>query len=86
MSDYDWTNSKFKLLYGQRIVDESHNWVIFRNTINLGFSYMTFVIKEAFEEQQDSAIDIEGFDYIFYKNTLFTQNRGEIFLQDFQKI
>ena len=51
MSDYDWTNSKFKLLYGQRIVDESHNWVIFRNTINLGFSYMTFVINDVFEEK-----------------------------------
>ena len=49
VSDFDTENVTFKFGYGKR-VDISHNWIIFRNFINLSFSYMTFVIKENFDK------------------------------------
>ena len=54
---------------------ETHNWMIFRNYINLSFSYMTFVIKENFEKNsfamEDFLFDVEGYDYVLNRNTLF---------------
>jgi hypothetical protein len=44
ISDFNWSNAKFKLLFGIRIDEKTHNWVIIRNEINLGFSYMTFCV------------------------------------------
>lgn len=34
--------------------DESNNYIIFRNHINLSFSYMTFVIEENFKSEDNS--------------------------------
>ena len=55
---------------------DTHNWLIFRNYINMSFSYMTFVIKDNFEKNgnllEDYVFDIEGYDFILYRNTFFT--------------
>ena len=54
----------------------SHNWMIFRNFINLSFSYMTFVIKDNFDKNSyamtDYAFDVEGYDFVLNRNTIFT--------------
>lgn len=51
---------------------------------------MTFVIKEKFENSNYSSstqqFDIEGFDYVFNRNTIFTENNGRVLKQDFKKI
>lgn len=79
-SDYNWTNSKFNLLYGHRCESETRNWIIFRNVINLSFSYMTFVIKENFDKNsyamKDYLFDIEGYDYVLNQNNIFSENNG----------
>ena len=50
---------------------------------------MTFCVQEKFEELNLSSdsymFDIEGFNYIFNRNTYFTTNKGEIMQQDFKK-
>jgi len=55
---------------------QSHNFVIFRNVINLSFSYMTFVIKNKFDMNahylQDTNFDLEGNNYILERNSIFT--------------
>lgn len=62
--------------------------MIFRNFINLSFSYMTFVIKENFDKNsymmQDYLFDIEGYDYVLNRNTIFTE--GNLVNQDFEKL
>lgn len=77
ISDFDTENCKFGFQYGCRVDDTSHNWVIFRNFINLSFSYMTFVIKENFDKLgyvlNDYLFDVEGYDYILNRNTMFTE-------------
>mmetsp|Transcript_9402 Transcript_9402/g.14358 ORF Transcript_9402/g.14358 Transcript_9402/m.14358 type:complete len:114 (+) Transcript_9402:4925-5266(+) len=51
---------------------------------------MTFVIKENFDKQgyvmEDYLFDLEGYDYILHKNTLFTQSKGFIVVRDFEKL
>jgi hypothetical protein len=68
--------------------DKTHNWVIFRNYINLSFSYMTFVIKENFDKNsfsmRDFLFDIEGYDYVLNRNTVFTE--GTLVKQEFEKL
>lgn len=53
--------------------------MIFKNYINLSFSYMTFVIKENFDKNsyamEDFLFDIEGYDYIINRNTMFTEGQ-----------
>lgn len=67
---------------------ETHNWMIFRNYINLSFSYMTFVIKENFEKNsfamEDFLFDVEGYDYVLNRNTIFTE--GSLVKQDYEKL
>ena len=67
---------------------KTHNWVIFRNFINLSFSYMTFVIKENFDLNSfamvDYLFDIEGYDYVLNRNTVFTQ--GSLVTGEFEKL
>jgi hypothetical protein len=67
---------------------ETHNWMIFRNYINLSFSYMTFVIKENFDKNsfamEDFLFDIEGYDYVLNRNTLFTE--GNLVKQEHEKL
>ena len=46
IKDFSMVNCSFKCNYGHRMEVQSHNFVIFRNVINLSFSYMTFVIKD----------------------------------------
>ena len=51
--------------------------MIFRNYINLSFSYMTFVIKENFDKHgyvvDDYVFDPEGYDYILQRNSIFME-------------
>lgn len=60
------------------------NWLIFRNYINLSFSYMTFVIKDNFDEEgyvrDDFLFDIEGYDYIYNRQSIFTSDKNLITL------
>lgn len=57
--------------------NNTQNWIIFRNFINLSFSYMTFVIKDNFDHNSYSMVDylfdIEGYDYVLNRNTIFTK-------------
>ena len=80
LSNFNWSNAKFKLLFGIRIDEKTHNWVIFRNEINLGFSYMTFCVQDTFERINLSSdkymFDLEGFNYILNRNSYFTINNG----------
>jgi hypothetical protein len=46
----DFTKGKFDFPNGMRMDPATHNWLIFRNYINLSFSFMTFVIKDNFDE------------------------------------
>lgn len=50
--------------------------------VNLGFSYMTFVIQEKFENNnlapENLRFDIECFDYILNRNTYFTEDNGSV--------
>ena len=69
-------NCSFKCNYGHRMEVQSHNFVIFRNMINLSFSYMTFVIKDRCDKSgfmnDNYPFDIEGTDYILERNSIFT--------------
>ena len=69
--------NQFGFQVGHRVESISHNWVIFRNFINLSFSFMTFVIKDNFEKsgflRDDYLFDAEGYDYILGRNTCLTQ-------------
>jgi hypothetical protein len=48
----EFKNTKFlPFEKGIRMDDETNNYVIFRNYINLSFSYMTFVIEENFKQK-----------------------------------
>ena len=88
ISDFDQENVKFGFQYGHRVEDKTHNWVIFRNFINLSFSYMTFVIKDNFDKLgfvvDDFVFDSEGYDYVLNKNTVFTE--GSLVTQQFEKL
>ena len=71
----DFELGKFGFMYGHRVNMESHNYIIFRNWINLSFSYMTFVIKDNFDKSghimDDYLFDQEGYDYILKKKNIF---------------
>lgn len=74
---------KFDFSLGNRIEIKTHNWLIFRNFINLSFSYMTFVIKENFDEgylNKDFLFDLEGYDFIYDRETLFTSDHNLVTL------
>ena len=77
VSDFDVENATFRFQYGHRVENDTENWIILRNFINLSFSYMTFIIKENFEKNghqlNDFVFDIEGNDFLFNKNTIFTE-------------
>jgi hypothetical protein len=49
---------------------------------------MTFVIKDNFDKcgyiMEDFLFDIEGYDYVLNKNTIFTQ--GTLVKQEFEKL
>lgn len=81
-------SNKFKFQYGHRVEPETHNWMVFRNYINMSFSYMTFVIKDNFDVnshvQEDFLFDIEGYDFILNRNTLFTE--GNLVKQDYEQL
>ena len=83
-------NAKFTFYFGYRIDQNTNNWVIFRNYINLSFSYMTFVIKDNFERNTNAMeqyhFDIEGYDFVLNRQTIFTDDNGSLLQQDFQKM
>jgi len=65
-----------------------HNFILMRNFINLSFSYMTFVIKDNFDQggyiSNDFLFDSEGYDFVLGKNTLFTE--GTLVTQEYDKL
>ena len=68
---------------GNRIEAKTHNWLIFRNFINLSFSYMTFVIKENFDSgyiKNDFLFDLEGYDFIYDRESMFTSDHNLVTL------
>mmetsp|Transcript_7702 Transcript_7702/g.11946 ORF Transcript_7702/g.11946 Transcript_7702/m.11946 type:complete len:168 (-) Transcript_7702:1218-1721(-) len=64
--------------------------MIFRNFINLSHSYMTFVIKDHFDKEgflmEDYAFDVEGYDFILDRRTIFTEDHGALVNEDFEKL
>ena len=66
MKDFD--TPQFGFGNGYRVDEESHNYILMRNYINLSFSYMTFVIKENYDKggyiSADYLFDPEGYDYV----------------------
>lgn len=68
-------NSQFRLCNGVKVDGKNHNWLIFKQYICLGFSYMSFVIKDKIEKGNpfdfDFIFDKDGYDYIFNKSTSF---------------
>jgi hypothetical protein len=76
MSDFNLINNTFPIELGHRMEVQSHNFVIFRNVINLSFSYMTFVIKNKFDQnthfQCNKIFDLEGSNYIIERKSIFT--------------
>lgn len=68
---------KFDFSSGNRVEIKTHNWMVFRNFINLSFSYMTFVIKENFDEgylRSDFLFDLEGYNFVYNRQTIFTSD------------
>jgi hypothetical protein len=49
---------------------------------------MTFVIKDNFNKnaQQTNRFDVEGYDFVLNRETIFTENKGSLLKQDFQKV
>ena len=73
----DFVKPRFDFSSGHRMNPETHNWLIFRNYISLSFSYMTFVVKDLFDEgylRSDFLFDLEGYDFIYNKETIFTSD------------
>lgn len=88
VSDFNTDIMSFQFEKGHRVEDSSQNWIIFRNFINLSFSYMTFVIKDNFDKcgyiRDDYLFDIEGYNYILNKNTILAE--GTLVTQNFDKL
>lgn len=65
----------FSLSRGHRFDDVNHNWMILGEYISLGFSYMTFVIKDEIEKKNKDLIgnffDVEPYNYVRNKSTSF---------------
>lgn len=82
VKDFDLENADFGFSTGHRVETESHNFMIFRNFINMSFSYMSFVIKDNFDKsgyvRNDFLFDIEGYDYIINKHNLFFEDKGSL--------
>lgn len=73
----DFEMGMFDFGTGNRVETKTKNWMIFRNFINLSFSFMTFVIKENFDDgynRSDFLFDVEGYDFIFNNDTIFTSD------------
>ena len=84
----DFNTPQFGFDTGYRVDSKNHNFLLMRNFINLSFNYMTFVIKENFDEggyiAKEFLFDPEGYDYIMRKNTVFTE--GTLVTQDYEKL
>ena len=87
---FDTENTLFSFPFGCRLEPTTHNWVIFRNFINLSFSYMTFVIKEHNEQNKftnkNYIFDLEGYDFVLNHKTIFTDEKKTLVQEDFDKL
>jgi hypothetical protein len=84
----DFTIPRFDFASGHRMDPHTHNWLIFRNYICLSHSYMTFVVKDLFDEgylRDDFLFDIEGYDFIYNRETIFTSD-DELMSQNYDKL
>lgn len=67
---------KFEIHQGYRFDSENHHWLFLSDYISLSYSYMTFVIKKKFDDDQDLQkidylFDKEQYNYIINKRTPF---------------
>ena len=74
-------NLKFGYQYGHRFDHEGHNWVFLRDYISLSYSYMTFVIKKRFDDDEvdytneDYYFDLEQYNYLIGCKTALTETK-----------
>jgi hypothetical protein len=66
----------------------NHNWLIFEEYLSLPFDYITFVIKDKIE-QEDECLENNHFDptpynYVFNKATSFTE--GDFVTDDHEQL
>lgn len=60
---------------GQKLDVKNHNWLIFKEYLALGFCYMSFVIKDRIENDEnylnENVFDPESYNYVFNKSSSF---------------
>lgn len=64
---------------GVRFDTNNHNWLILYEYLSLGYSYMTFMMRDKIQ-MRDSCLDgnefdIEPFNYIFNKTTAYFEGK-----------
>lgn len=93
-------NLTFGYQYGHRFDHEGHSWVFLRDYISLSYSYMTFVIKKRFDDDEvdytneDFVFDLEQYNYLIACRTALTEtkmatadhDRLQYILQKFKEI
>ena len=61
--------------HGHRFDGDHHNWMIFKEYISLAFSFMSFVIKNKIEEDDEQfkkkEFDPMPYNYLINKSTAF---------------
>jgi hypothetical protein len=75
-SEYSQTETNLGLYHGHRFDHKKHNWIIKKQCMSLGFSYMSFVIKEEIEQSEGNSnhFDIES-NYIFNRSSVFLDSQ-----------
>jgi len=71
---FDEESHELGRYHGHRFDHKNHNWIIKKQYMSLGFSYMGFVIKKQLEESIEpvtNRFDIEAYNYIFNRSTAF---------------
>jgi hypothetical protein len=74
---------KFGWNVGHRFDSEHHSWAYLRDYVSLSFCYMTFVIKNKFDQdneyaKEDYLFDREQYNYIINKRTAFTDTEENV--------
>ena len=70
-------NSSLSVHKGHRVDGNNHNWLIFEEYLSLPFDYMTFVIKDKIENEddcvKDNIFDPVPYNYVYNKAASFTE-------------
>jgi len=76
----DKKNLKFGYQYGHRFDTAQHSWLYLRDYISLSYSYMTFVIKKKFDDEDvdytndDYLFDLEQYNYMLNRKTALSES------------